>query len=116
MFTYESSKTVSKRMLGRYVLKKLNGAVPHVHVLCILNILFEEIVEEWKNNRKLQIHHFGMLYLEKLSPRRTWHPKQKVLKLARRGRNWVRWKLHKELRRKIYDALDISSLESYDRS
>lgn len=102
----KDNDSISKRMLWHYVNKKINRTIHHSHVLSIISILFEEIIEDLKAGKELNIHNFGKLSLNQTKPRVYYNVVYQKLMLSK-GRKILKFSLSPLVRKKIVNFIDI---------
>jgi nucleoid DNA-binding protein len=99
--------SISKRTLWRYVNQKIKRSIHHYHVFSVITILFEEMLEDLKNGKKIKIFHFGKLSLKNTQPRHYFDFRfQKVVK-SERGYRIMRFILSKEIRKRLRFLIDM---------
>ena len=98
--------SVDKRILWQYVNKKFKGIIHHYKVLAIITILFDEIIKDLKQNKKIVIFNFGTLSLKKMKPRRYHSVIFRQIMFAE-GRRVLRFSLSSKIRKKLCLNLDI---------
>jgi len=108
-------KSIDRRFLWQYVLKKINNSIHHAHVMSVINILLDEIVAELILNKKIKIINFGQFVLRKLNPRKHYNLYTKKYEMSK-GNNILRFELNNKLRRFIIKNLDVAKtfLEPHD--
>ena len=99
-------ENISKRFLWRYVNIKIKRSIHHYHVFGVLNILFEEIINDLKNGNKIDIFNFGILELKKLKPRNYHNVTTRKWTLSS-GNRIMRFVLDSKIKRKICEKLDL---------
>lgn len=100
------SDNVNKRMFWRYVNTKIKRVINHLHVLSVISILFEEMIEDLKKGKEIKIHNFGTLSLQKNKPRQYHDVRYKQVMLSE-ARHLLRFKLASPIRKKLRSLLDI---------
>lgn len=100
------SLSIDKRKLWHYVNIKLHRMVHHYHVLSIITILFDEILKDLKQGKKIKIMNFGTLMLKDLQPRKYFDVRhQKVMQST--GNRIIRFILAAPFRKKMMEHLDV---------
>lgn len=100
------SLSIDKRKLWHYVNLKLNRMIHHYHVLSVITILFDEMLKDLKNGKKIKIMNFGTLMLKDLKPRKYFDVRhQKVMQST--GNRIMRFVLVAPLRKKMTEHLDL---------
>lgn len=98
--------SVNKRILWRYVNRKLKHLTHHYHVFSVLTILFDEIIRDLKSGKSIRIFNFGTLSLKQMKPRKYFDVRfQKVMQAE--GKKILRFKLAPALRKKLVSYLDL---------
>lgn len=96
----------SKRLLWRYVNKKLRKVVHTYHVFAILSILIEELILDLKNDKEIKIFNFSKIYLHKTKPRKYFDVRyQKIMESQ--GSKIIKIELSKKLKNKLVKYLHI---------
>lgn len=109
----ENDISISKRNLWRYVNKKIKRSIHHYHVFSIISILFEEMLVDLKNGKKIKIFNFGTLTLQNAKPRKYYDFRfQKVMQS--KGNRVLRFVLANSISKKIRACLDIDKTRKDD--
>lgn len=98
---------ISKRMFWKYVNKKIKGFFHHYHVFNIINILFEEIVKDLKQEKTLKIFNFGELQLKSTKPRKYFDVNKQRVEMSKSNKN-LRFLLSSKIKNKICQNIDIN--------
>lgn len=98
--------SISKRILWRYVNKKINRTIHHFHVFGVITILFEEIVKDLKNGKDIKIFNFGTFSLKTNKPRR-YHDVRFNQVMLSKERNMISFSLAPRVRKIICKYLDL---------
>jgi nucleoid DNA-binding protein len=104
------SNSVSKRNLWQYVNLKINRLIHHYHVFSIITILFEEMLQDLKQNKPIKIMNFGTLSLKKMRPRKYHDVVYREVKESR-GSKIMRFTLAPSLRKKLCESLNLDKDE-----
>jgi nucleoid DNA-binding protein len=98
--------SISKKILWRYVNKKLNYSIHHYHVFSVISILFEELVKDWSAGKEIMINNFGTFVLQQM-PNRHYHDfRDGTIKLGT-GHKLLHMFLSDKLKKKLTKHLDI---------
>lgn len=100
--------SITKRILWRYVNKKLKRSIHHYHVFSVITILFDEIISDLKLGKQLHVFNFGKLILKSLPPRKYFDVNEKIVKTSE-PHKILRFILSPKLRNILRDHLDISN-------
>jgi len=98
--------SISKRILWRFINKKLDHKIHHYHVFSIITILFDEILNDLKSGKDIKIFNFGTLSLDKTKPRLYFDIVRKK-KILSAGNKILKFLLAPKIRKNIKDNLDI---------
>lgn len=103
---------VSVKKIGRYefhklVFKRLRGKVSSYKVLNIITFLFEVLIEEILDGRKIDLKNFCTIYIKRLAPRRHFNVQKKDF-VTSVGKNIIRLKLSKKFTEKLIKNLNIN--------
>ena len=97
--------SISKKTLWHYVNKKINRSIHHSHVLSVISILFEEILEDFKSGKPIDVLNFGKIELKYMKPRTYFNVIHQKLMVSS-GRKILRFKLPTSLKKKICKYID----------
>lgn len=106
----ELPNSITKRVLWRYVNKKIDRVIHHYHVFSIISILFDEILIDLKLGKELKIFNFGSLTVKKLPPRKYYNIHDKIVRVSK-PHNILRFNLSPKLRKELKKQLDVSVFE-----
>jgi nucleoid DNA-binding protein len=95
----------NRKNFERYVSRKLKH-ISITHIRSVINILFEEMLFDLRNNKGIIIGNFGKLLLKQLPDRRHLNVKSNELVLSL-GKKTLRFHLNKKLSRFLTNKLDI---------
>lgn len=98
--------SINKRIIWRYVNKKIKRSIHHYHVFSVISILFEEIIKDLKNGKNINIFNFGVLTLKDTKPRKYFDVRYRQTMLSK-GHRIMKFSLTKKIKRKIYQLLDV---------
>lgn len=98
--------SISKYKLWKYVNKKVNRIVNRFHVLSVISILFEEMITDLKNNKKVKIFNFGEFELKKTPTRNFFNVFTRQMYTSG-GFRLLKFKLNSKVRKKILSHLDV---------
>lgn len=98
--------SISKRELWRYVNRKIKRLIHHYHVFSVITILFEEMIKDLQDGKKIKIANFGTLLLKDTLPRR-YHDVRFHKVMQSPGYRIIRLFLAKPIRKKLCDSLDL---------
>jgi nucleoid DNA-binding protein len=97
---------ISKRDLWRYVNIKVNKAIHYYHVSAIIGILFDELIQDLKDDKIISIHNFCKLKLQKTNPRK-YHDVTLNRVMISAGAKILKFTLASKIKKKICMELDI---------
>lgn len=109
----DATISISKRILWRYVNKKLKNTIHNFHVFGVITILFDELIKELKANEKIKIFNFGTLSLKKTLPRKYYDITRKEIRISP-GYKIMKFVLAPQIRKKICQQLDIDKTFNHD--
>lgn len=96
---------VSKRDFWRFVNSKSKD-IHFYHVGSVINILFEEMIQDLKEGKSINIYNFGEISLQKTKPKKYFDVRyQKVMFSV--GAKILKFSLSQKLRKKLCGALDL---------
>ena len=96
----------TKRNLWHYVNLKINRIIHRYHVFSIINILFDEMIQDLRKGREIKIANFGTLVLKDTPPRRYHNVRlRKVMQSP--GYRIIRFVLTKKIHKKLYRAVKL---------
>jgi len=105
---------VSKRDFWKFVNSKSHN-IHYYHIGSIINILFEEIAEDLKNEKLIKIHNFGEISLQKTKPKKYFDVRyQQVMQST--GSKILKFSVASLLRKKLFSFLDLDKTfqDAYD--
>lgn len=105
--------SINKRVLWRFVNKKIKRIINHYHVFSVITILFEEMIKDLISGKEIKIYNFGTLSLKKMNPRRYHDVKQRKVVMSK-GYKILRFKLAPPIRKKICDNVDLDKTSGAD--
>lgn len=100
------SESINRRALVKYVSGKLNKKFSHYHIAAVINILFEELINDLIDGVTISIVNFGNLSLSKTKPRRYYDVRYKQI-MQSAGNKILKFQLSKLIRKKICKMIDI---------
>src|SRR5574337_176541 len=72
--------SIDRRILWKYVNKKINRIIHYYHVCGVIAILFDEILKDLKAGKTIKIYNFGRLALRETKSRKYYDVRhQKVM-------------------------------------
>lgn len=104
---FQKNKSVDRRFLWQYVLKKINNSIHHAHVLSVINILLDEVLVELVESKKIKIGNLGEFIFQKLNPRRHFNVFTKVFEVSK-GNSIIRFVLNKKLKKFLSNQIDVA--------
>jgi nucleoid DNA-binding protein len=102
----ELPTSIDKRILWRYINKKINNIIHNYHVFGVISILFDEIIKDLKAGKAIKIYNFGTLILKKTKPRRYHNVFSKEFSVSP-GYKIIRFTLAPQIRKKLCKHIDI---------
>ncbi len=103
----QEGKSVDRRFLWQYVIKKINKSIHHAHVMSVINILLDEVLGELVISKKIKVGNFGQLVLKKLKPRKHYNLHTKRFAMSK-GNSIMRFELNKKFRQFVIKRLDVA--------
>jgi nucleoid DNA-binding protein len=98
--------SINKRILWRYINRKINRIIHHYHVFSVITILFDEMLKDLIRGKSIKISNFGTLSLKQMKPRKYFDVRfQQVMQS--KGHKILRFKLAAPFRKKLVDHLDL---------
>ncbi len=98
--------SISKKILWRYVNKKLNYSIHHYHVFSVISILFEELVKDLTSGKEIMINNFGTFVLQQMPDRHYHDFRDGTIKLGT-GHKLLHMFLPDKLKKKLIQHLNI---------
>ncbi len=95
---------ITKRDFWRLVNKKINRSINSHHVINVISILFEEMANDLKDGKEINIFNFGTISLKKTKPRKYVHIISKNI-LESAGRKLLKFKVSKKFKKKILERV-----------
>lgn len=100
--------SIDKRVLWRYVNKKIKRTIHHYHVFSVISILFDEILADLKQGKQIRIANFGILELKETKPRRHFDFKKQKIVMSR-SYKILRFSLSEKIKKKLAKYLDLDA-------
>ena len=97
---------INKRSLWRQVNKKINKKINSNHVYAVINILFEEIINDLINNKPIIIDNFFTMKLSEESFKKHYNIVLKKISVCKNKRK-INIKISPKLKTKLIHFLDI---------
>lgn len=97
---------ITKRIFWRYVNIKIKRAIHHYHVFAVISILFEELLQDLKNFKDINISNFGILSLKETKPRLYHDVTKKQVVLSKKNKI-LKFKLSGKLKRYFLKKIDV---------
>ncbi|SRR5258708_1134183 len=98
--------SINRRYFWRFINNKIKRSIHRYHVLSVITILFEEMLIDLKQGKKIEIFNLGMLSLRPAKPRRYYDVRfQKVIQSE--GHRILRFILARPVSKKLRSLLDI---------
>lgn len=101
------NKSIDRRFLWQYVLKKINKSIHHAHVMSVINILLDEVIKDLVDKKQIKIGNFGSFVMKRLSPRKHFNIFTKQYEMSK-GNNIMRFELNKKLKKFLIKHLDVA--------
>lgn len=99
-------KVISIRQLWYYVNHKTNRVVNALHVLTVVNLLIEELVQDLKDNKEIKIFNFATISLEQMKSRPYIDIATKTKKMSKPNKK-LTFKLNKNVKMLIFKNVDL---------
>lgn len=87
-----------------YVTKKIKRMIHHLHVFSVLHILFDEMIEDFKNDKEINIHNFGKFEILKTKPRKHFNIVEQKVVLSK-SYCLIKFKLNNNIKKILVDNL-----------
>lgn len=101
--------TIDKRRFWRYINPKLKGSINYNHVFSVIVILFDEMVKDLKEGKKIRITNFGTIYLQQNNPRKYFNvTTQRVMQAE--GNKILKFAITPRIVQKIRSLLDMDKI------
>ena len=100
------SVSISKRDLWRYANGKIRRLIHSAHVFSVITILFEEMLKDLKDGKKIRVFNFGTLSLNSTKPRRYFDVRHQQV-MQSKGHRILRFILAPTLSKKLRKHLDL---------
>ena len=94
---------------------KINNNIKKFDVLHVINVLFEEMMEDIKLEKKIKIFNFADLFLVRTSLRSHFCYYTQSLKTSGNYRKLL-FAINKKIRKKLLKSVDIRSIDGYDEN
>ncbi len=101
------NKSVDRRFLWKYVIKKIKKSIHHAHVMSVINILLDEVIKDLIVSKKIKIGNFGQFIFKKLQPRKHFNLRTQKYEMSK-GNSIMRFELNKKLRKFLIKNLDVA--------
>lgn len=98
--------SITKRILWRYLNQKIKKNIHHYHIFSIINILFDEMLNDLKSGKKIKINNLGTLYMKELPPRKYYDVNDKMVKISK-PHKILKFLLSPKLKYELKNNLDI---------
>lgn len=98
---------IDRVILWRLVNKRLRRKVHSHHVQGVLNILFEEMAEDLKQDKVIKIHNFGTISTYFTKPKKFFDYYRNMMRESRKIRRFLNFKMPKKLRDYIVSNIDF---------
>jgi len=112
----EIPTSINKEYFVYYLFKKISNICKTLtkrDVYHIVNVLFEEILNDIKLEKKLKIFNFADLFLVKTPFRRHFCYHTQSVKISG-GFRKLRFDINEKIRKKLLKNIDIRSIDGYD--
>ncbi len=96
---------INKKKLWRLVNISLNRTIEAPHVFAVINILFEELLKDFKEGKELKIHNFGTLKLTLNEVQRSFNVVKQTVTYGKPSKMF-KFKMGKHIKNKIVEQLD----------
>jgi nucleoid DNA-binding protein len=104
---------IDKLIFCRYVKSKLVIPIHAKHIMGVVNILFDELLKDFKSGKNLRIHNFGKITLEK-RPRKHRHITLNRIVISP-GKYIFRFFMPDKIKRKISSMIDVDKTFGKDK-
>lgn len=98
--------SIGKKKLWQYVNVKIGRKIHHAHVFSIIMILFDEIIKDLADGKKIQIFNFGTLMLKETKPR-MYHNVVHMQVMLSDSHKILKFSLSPKIRKKLCNLIDI---------
>jgi nucleoid DNA-binding protein len=100
--------SIDKRVLWKYVNRKIKRTIHHYHVFSIITLLFEEMLKDFKQGKEIKIFNLGTIVLKEMKPRR-YHDVTKNEVVLSGKHKILRFTLMSKIRNKLCKHLNIDT-------
>lgn len=100
-----SDLLINKKKLWRLINKSINRSIEAPHVFAVINILFEELLKDFKEGKELKIHNFGLMKLTLNEVQRSFNVIKQTVTLGKPSKMF-KFKMGKQIKNKIVEHLD----------
>lgn len=97
---------VTKRIFWRYVNIKIKRVIHHYHVFSVISILFDEMLNDLKDGKKIEIFNFGTFFLRENKPRLYFDVNKQQVTLSG-SRKILKFKISNKLKKRLTERIDI---------
>ena len=109
----DNSNSINKRLLWKYVNRKIKHTIHRYHVFGVMNILFDELLKDLKNGKEIEIFNFGSLKL-KDSKARLYHDVTRRQVLMSKKHRILKFSLASAIRKKLCKHLKLDTVSKGD--
>lgn len=97
---------VTKKIFWRYVNIKIKRIIHHYHVFSVISILFDEMLKDLKQGKKIEIFNLGTFFLRENKPR-LYHDVNKHSVVLSGKRKIIKFMIARKLKKRLTENLDI---------
>lgn len=102
----DKQNSFTRIIFSRYVHKKLNKKVAEYHVLSVIALLFDEMRQQFEDNKKIRIEHLGAIEMVEIPPQLFTNLFSKTQQMSR-GNTKLRFKISPMVRNILCRLLDL---------
>lgn len=109
----EQTEGITRAGLARFVKKRIKSNIKYSHVLAVINILFDEIIKDFSNDKPLKIFNFGKLKIKRSHDRWYIHIINKK-RLFAKGKRKLYFILIPRVKKAMLNLLDYDKMLKED--
>lgn len=100
------AENISRRTFAFYINKKVDHIIHSYHILSIITLLFEELLQDLKKKKEIKVFNLGSLFIEETKPRWYYDLFKKEKRFSSTN-NIIRFVLCEKLNKIIQDNTDM---------
>jgi nucleoid DNA-binding protein len=95
--------------LYKYINRKIKRKINHHHVFSVLSILFDELINDLAQDKKIKVTNFGIIGIRRSKPIR-YRIKFRNKEIITRSKRKVYFKVAKNFKKKMIKFLDLDKM------